>query len=761
MYRKCKLRTGTHLFQFTGFLLGFLLLLLSLPVRAQPAQARGVQPVAGTKTGVATGATYAVVIGISDYENPNITDLSYADKDAAAFVQFLRSPAGGAVPEGNIVFLANENATAGQVASAMDGLLERCKEGDRAIIYFSGHGDVERNTISQPGFLLCRDAPASVYMGGGTFPLIFLQEIISTLSIQNGTSVIVFADACRAGKLAGTSIGGSAYTARNMAKLAASETKILSCQPDELSLEGKEWGGGRGVFSFYLINGMTGLADRNKDGVVTLMEMERYLEDNVSLAVAPHHQMPMVVGDNKIAPIAWVDPASLEALSRTMVQNQEMPLAQIDSRMVEEALLAKRDSGTMVMYGRFKKALKEGQLLDPEDQSAYDFFKLLEDRSAMQPFVGLMRRNLAAAFQDEAQRAINDYLASDPAELRKRWSFDPRYARFPAYLEKAAELLGEGHYLYATLKAREQYFRGLNLRLQGEQNKDKSRFLLAIERQKDALKWDENAAYAFNELGLLARRLDKPEEASDYFDKAVALSPQWALPWANLCAVYIDQEEYDLAITCGQRAVEINPSLPLAQYNLGIAYYTRNQPEKAIAHYRKTLALDPSFADAWFKLGVVYYHEKDLKAAASSWEKYKALAPGYLPAYQNFTAVYLEMGNPAASLAMLNEAQVNLPEEHEIQFNIAEFYLEQKKYTLAEAELKKYQAKEPANARSYYVLARIQAEQNQVDSALKSLDKAFELGFRDKAYLEQDQNLHAVRNRPEYVELIDKYFPKN
>ena len=119
-----------------------------------------------------------MIVGISDYQNADITDLRYAHRDAEAFAEFLRSPAGGAIPDQQLIVLLNEQATAGQFAAALDGLIEKAKENDQVIIYFSGHGDVERKTISQPGFLLCWNSPARVYMGGGTYALLYLQEII-------------------------------------------------------------------------------------------------------------------------------------------------------------------------------------------------------------------------------------------------------------------------------------------------------------------------------------------------------------------------------------------------------------------------------------------------------------------------------------------------------------------------------------------------------------------------------------------------------
>ena len=61
------------------------------------AQIKGATPITNL-SGQSSGAriTYAVVIGISDYQDKDIPDLRFADKDAEAFANFLRSPAGGA-----------------------------------------------------------------------------------------------------------------------------------------------------------------------------------------------------------------------------------------------------------------------------------------------------------------------------------------------------------------------------------------------------------------------------------------------------------------------------------------------------------------------------------------------------------------------------------------------------------------------------------------------------------------------------------------
>jgi len=68
-------------------------------------------PQGGTKAGTtsaakATAVTRAVVIGISDYREPLIPDLRFADRDAEAFAHWLRDPEGCALPDSSIRLLS-------------------------------------------------------------------------------------------------------------------------------------------------------------------------------------------------------------------------------------------------------------------------------------------------------------------------------------------------------------------------------------------------------------------------------------------------------------------------------------------------------------------------------------------------------------------------------------------------------------------------------------------------------------------------------
>ncbi len=614
---------------------------------------KGVAPSSGDLRPVTFGNTWALVAGISDYQNPEIPDLQFAHVDAQAYIDFLKSPAGGNVPEANIRGLINEKATAGQFASALDWLIDKAKEGDQVIIYFSGHGDVEKKTITNPGFLLCWDAPSRVYMGGGTFGLAYLQEVVATLSAQTKARVLVITDACHSGKLAGSEIGGTQATASNLAKQFANEVKLMSCQANELALEGPQWGGGRGVFSYHLLKGLTGLADFNQDGAVSLFEIERYLADKIPPEVAPKSQIPAVFGAKNTI-IANVDPASLAAL----IQKEQGTVAGsgIVAARSDEAL---QPSGPSVFekYSLFKQAIKEKHLLYPQEGSAWTYYQELKDNPMMKTEIQTLRGELVAALQDEAQQSINNYLNSDPREISARDKFDSGYEKFPEYLQKAAELLGTSHYLYKTIKARETYFSGLNLRLKGEQTRDSSLYRKAIELQMKALEWEPNAPYIFNELGYLYRKLKEYQKSVEYSNLAILPSPKWLMPRINLMIAYRQMgDQMKRYEELAEELIQIDPNSYIAHVNLGVAYYYLEKWSMAEQEYKRALEISPNDREALFSISFIFYKQGKWEEAENAVSTLMKLYPDDLELCIPRASLYVKKGREDEAFSVIETA---------------------------------------------------------------------------------------------------------
>ena len=518
-----------------------------------------------------------------------------------------------------------------QFGIALDWLMENAKEDDKVIIYFSGHGDVEKRTLTQPGFLLCWDAPARVYISGGAFALPMLQEVISTISIQNKAKVIVITDACHSGTLAGSSVGGSQATASNLARQYANEIKIMSCQPNEYSIEGEQWGEGRGAFSFHLVDALYGLADSDEDQWVTLYEVGRYLEDHVAKEVAPINQLPMVLG-NRNERVTSVDDALLASI-RSGKRNQMMMFTPIESKGMEEQVLTKLDTTIKSLYQLFKKSLRDKVFLKPENACANFYYEKLIAEPKLARLQSTMRRNYAAALQDDAQQVMNVLLKTGLTQevLSGAKAYD-LYKDYPSYLQRAGELLGSSHYLYNTLQARKYYFEG---RMQPTIQESKKKYL-------QALQWQANLPHAFVAL-INTYQSDQIDSAIYYATNAMELVPTWILPYVELSRFYeLNLKQYDKAEELLNTATQIDSNSVLVWHSKAVFYKHQKEFKKSMYWFKKVEASTNEgicFPCALMSFGDLYVLIGQLPEAENCYLRVIQLDPNIPVAYYNLACI--------------------------------------------------------------------------------------------------------------------------
>lgn len=602
-----------------------------------------------------TGETYAVVVGISDYQDEDIPDLRFADKDAMAFAGFLQSEAGGSLDGNHLKVLLNEQATQAQIIMALDWLIEMAKEGDKVIIYFSGHGDVEAKRVTQPGYLLGWNAPPRVYMSGGAINLRDLQIISSTLSIENKAKVVIITDACRAGKLAGSAINGAQIVGSNLSQTVNNEIKILSCQPDEFSIEGEQWGGGRGAFSYHLLDGLYGMADGNDDLSVNLLEIGRYLEDHVSREVAPQSQIPMTVG-GRGEKLTTIFPDILDQLKEGK-RGQMQLFSPTESRGIEDDVLATADSNIVEMYFAFKKSLEEKQFLFAETGRAENdyaefYYEKLSVEPALESLYSSMRRNYAAALQDDAQQVMNKWLQDDANEIAlSKVNRALKYKRYPRYLQRAIELLGSAHYMHPVLKARMLYFEGYLMHIDDlRANKIFGEQILS--KYKEALQWHHELPHIYKSMGEVHfYQMLQPDSAEHYAQKATEWAPSWTSPYSDLATMYsgvsilsnLKRARYFL-----EQVDQIDSTAIQTNYwhinNWGRYFLSSNQFNQAEEQFKKIIQLDSTLISGYHNLGNVYFRTKRFPQAEELYKKTIQMDSTNHGAYSNLGTICLYTG---------------------------------------------------------------------------------------------------------------------
>lgn len=229
---------------------------------------------------------WAVIIGINDY--PRLPKLKYAVNDAQAFYRLMVED--NRVPAENVTLLLNEQASLVNLRSTLGTRLKSsARDNDIMVIFFAGHGATERDASSPDGdglekYLLPFDTdPADLYTTA--MPMVEVARILNRIRSYR---LVFIADSCYSGASGGRtiSVGDLRATISDgfLDRVAGGRGKVIitASSANEVSVEKDELQ--HGVFTYYLIDGLKGEADTDRDGMVTVDEAYRYVSDKVPQA---------------------------------------------------------------------------------------------------------------------------------------------------------------------------------------------------------------------------------------------------------------------------------------------------------------------------------------------------------------------------------------------------------------------------------------------------------------------------------------------
>lgn len=286
---------------------------------------------------------YAVVIGISQYREEVIPKVAYAVKDAEAVAQLLEKQAG--IPKTHIRLLTEAKATGNDLRTVGGWLKMRVKPESTVYVYYAGHGTP--NPKTGEAYLVPWDGHPDY--PDGLYPLNDLYAALNTLPAKE---VIVLLDACFSGA-EGRSV--LAKGARPMVisvenPLLASGKVIVLAAATGNQISSDYDKAGHGLFTHYLLTGLSGEADTDRNGTVTLKEVFPYVREHVAHTAVEElnrEQTPVLLpGEEGLAaraqlPLAATLPGGATApkpgSSATLSQaEQELKALEEQERQVEE-----------------------------------------------------------------------------------------------------------------------------------------------------------------------------------------------------------------------------------------------------------------------------------------------------------------------------------------------------------------------------------------------------------------------------------------
>ncbi|HLG56882.1 MAG TPA: caspase family protein [Vicinamibacterales bacterium] len=218
---------------------------------------------------------YAVVIGIGQYRE-KIPAADFAAEDAIEVKRFLEGVVG--VEPQNIRLMTNEQATRSDIEDAIEEWLPRVASSpsSRVFVYFSGHGtpaDPNGGVNSSPFIVPYEGAP------GQLRKLYSIGTLYRSLGRLPTRQVHVWIDACFSGvgerSVAPPGARPFFFDGGGVAGVPANTAALLAAAGDEYSNVWSEVG--HGLFTYYLLRGLSGEADQDRNGSVTLGELYAFL----------------------------------------------------------------------------------------------------------------------------------------------------------------------------------------------------------------------------------------------------------------------------------------------------------------------------------------------------------------------------------------------------------------------------------------------------------------------------------------------------
>lgn len=668
--------------------------------------ARSQSPLRNAATGAnpdSTATTYALVVGISQYAF--INPLQYADDDAELFTDYLIKQ--HLCDRKNICELIDSSATRVNIFRQLKWIGHQLKPNDRVFIYFAGHGDVESDL--EKGYFLPYDCLANNYSATG-LDLRDLEDFVN-FYIKKNVQVVLITDACRSGNLTG-GITGASLTMTSLAKGFTNVIKMVSCQPNQLSLEKRYPEGGHGVFTYYLVEALNGMADYDNDSSICLREIDLYMEK--VRTETNKKQTPGVEGD-KEKPLVHFDRQLLLALLARKEEDATLAVLGSGRSRGEEDSTWQQNS----YYRRFMEYTRKQQLTGPDTNNAYAVYEMA--RKDAQP-AGLLRYlnlELSTALEDQSQKWLNKYL---------RGGLGNNMAVTLREVEKAAQnlatvenLLEPGDLRYNDIHVKKLFLEAYFI-YAGRKRASFDSTLLQLEA---ANRLKPHQPWLLNLAGNFYRVLGKNNEAESAYREAMQLSPSWCYPWLGLAVLNrFNLKNYPAAEAAFKKTVELNPHYVPGWNEMGKFYWNLGRFPEAENAFRNALLADSlQFPDVWLDLGNLYYDQKKYNEAENAYKRAIRIDASFAFPWNNMGNTYLAQGRTAEAEQAFQKAIDLLP----------------------------------GYADPCYSLGALQAKKGNTQRALELLEKALQNGFAQFDFIDNDPDWNTIRDTETFRALLKRY----
>ena len=424
---------------------------------------------------------------------------------------------------------------------------------------------------------------------------------------------------------------------------------------------------------------MDGLADKNNDGKISLLELQQYLTDKVS-TLSDGRQIPLVSGDLSKC-VAVVNPTVLAAVKKEQSENYPT-LAKVNYKGRVNGYLDTADRNSKELYETFEKNLEEKKLILPKYSNAMYNYRAFEKRNPDNELTYVMKRDLASALNEKFDSIVAPLLKGETS-----YSSREQCQYVSVELDSCLRLLGEQHYMYKNIEARKLYMDAMALTwalTESEFNiAVNEKVQKAVDLLEESEKLEPNAAYTISALGTRYYYLYQYKKAFEKFQKYLDLQPNDFYAKYTLANLFFKLKEYTKAEMLLKTLIDSYPEKGFLYTLLCDVYFDDNNKSESLLWAKKALNFSTTKSEGYFDIAVYYQKMKNLDSAKYYYELSRADDPADMTIDNNIGYAYLLNQNLDSALFYLNRLYKVDSTFPYVNFNLATIDLMQEKYYAA------------------------------------------------------------------------------
>jgi adenylate cyclase len=259
--------------------------------------------------------------------------------------------------------------------------------------------------------------------------------------------------------------------------------------------------------------------------------------------------------------------------------------------------------------------------------------------------------------------------------------------------------------------------------------------------------------------------------AISMFERAIELDPKYAMAYAGLADTYsmlyryadASQKNMLAARQASERAIELDPDSAEAQASLGIALFTDGQYTASEKHFETALLINPNQFESYLFYGRACLAKGDYEKAARLFIRASEVNPsdyqsaGFLSmAYRSCGRDGLARQADERSLELVKRQVLMNPDDaRALSFGAYSLAVAGEPERAAEWAEKVLQTRDD-EPHYLYNSACVYAALDKPSRALDLLERAVDLGWGDRAWIENDSDLTALRTDPRFAALLER-----